>query len=155
MMKNIMYALLTINLIMTVNSCSLGQAEQNICNSSTNGAMTAQLCMKSYNCLNILPNSTCQIELSYYSTYTNTTYPSPAIYNEIKQDYFWVKVPDSFEVSGNNQCPPATANQQICQLTVTFTGNSNITSPFMGKINVIPSSESDIITSITISGTSS
>jgi hypothetical protein len=150
MQKYILFLCITYSLI----SCQVGQQEQSICSSKTNGVNTAKLCMKSNNCLHLLPNSTCQVELDYYSTYQNTVGPSPAIYNELSQNYFWVTSPSQFDVQ-NTKCPIPQANKQTCVLNITYTGNSNITSPFSGKLNIIVpnTTESDIITTITINGT--
>jgi hypothetical protein len=137
----------------TILSCSAGQQqkEQKVCNSQSNGNYNAELCVKSSNCLNLLPNATCQVELNYYSTYPNTTGPAPARFNWQDNKYYYIFQPFNI-IDGS--CPLLQANKQNCLITVKFGGNSNNIQPFSAKIsNITTGNESEIISSITISGT--
>ena len=137
----------------TIISCGVGQQEeQNICSSQSNGIQQAQLCLKSNNCLNLLPNSTCQVELSYYSTYQNTTGPAPARFNTQDSKYYYIFQP--FTITSGS-CPSPQKNKQTCLMTVKFNDYGNNSQPFSAKLsNIITGNESEMITSITISGVS-
>lgn len=137
--------------IATIVSCGVGQQEeQNVCSSQSNGTYQAQLCLKSNNCLNLLPNSTCQVEFNYYSTYPNTTGPAPARLNIQDSKYYYIFQP--FTVIPGS-CPLPEKNKQTCLMTVKFNGNGNNSQPFSAKLyNIITGNESEMISSITISG---
>lgn len=139
--------------LVTILSCSAGQQEeQKICSNRSNSTYKAQLCLRSNNCLNLLPNSTCQVELNYYSTYPNTAGPAPARFNQQDSNYYYIFQPF---IVNNPPCPLPQNNNQTCLMTIRFNGNGNNSQPFSAKLNSIAfGSESELTTSITISGVS-
>ncbi len=116
---------------------------QNICTSTSSGASNAQICLQSNNCINMPANTSCQITVTYNSTFNATTLGTPQSI-----------ITSPFTLVPLSSCPIVSSSQSTCIFTVNYTtGGGTESAPFtLNSINFPPNNNGVITSSINING---
>lgn len=139
-------AILLSSLAVMCVACGAGETTssttQNVCTSTSGGSNSAQICVQSNNCFNMPTNSSCQITVTYNSSYGATSLGNPQSI---------IKSPFSM---ASSQCPVPSSTQSTCIFTVNYTsGGGTESAPFTLNSTNFPVNTNGVLTSsINISG---